>query len=101
MLTNYFIFGIIIGILFIVISFGTDVKEKSKPKIKINIPPFIQDSHVIVCNKHLHHWFLAFISLTVIYNLNNNSKIYYILEGFMMSLILHGLLYKDCFDFSV
>ena len=41
---------------FICIHFiGTDIKEKSKPRIKINIPPIVKDSHIILFNKHLHH----------------------------------------------
>ena len=101
MLTTYFILGVILGVLFVFISFGTDIKEKSKPRIKINIPPIIKDSHIILFNKHLHHWFIAFLSLCLLYYLNDNNKIYSILEGFMMTLIIHGLLYRDCFDFSV
>ena len=101
MLTYYFILGVIFGILFIVISFGTEIKEKSKPKIKINIPPFVKESRVVILNRHFHHWLIAFLSLCILYYLNDESKIYSIMEGFMMILIIHGLLYRDCFDFSV
>jgi len=101
MKTKFFIFGIIIGLIFVIVSFGFEIKTKSKPRIKINIPPFIQDSHIIVCNKHLHHWFISFILLSLVFYLNNNNSICYILEGFFTSLILHGLLYKDCFEFDV
>ena len=101
MKTNYFIFGIIIALIFVFVSFGFEIKTKSKPLIKINIPPFICDSHVIVCNKHLHHWFISFILLSIIFYVNNDNSFCYILEGFFISLIIHGLLYKDCFDFDV
>ena len=67
MLTTYFILGVILGVLFVFISFGTDIKEKSKPRIKINIPPIVKDSHILLFNKHLHHWFIAFLSLNVYY----------------------------------
>ena len=101
MKTKFFILGIIIGLIFVIVSFGFEIKTKSKPRIKINIAPFIQDSHIIVCNKHLHHWFISFILLSFVFYLNNNNNICYILEGFFTSLILHGLLYKDCFEFDV
>jgi hypothetical protein len=101
MKTNYFIFGNLVGIIFILIFFGVDIKPKSKPRIKINIPPFVRDSHIIVGNKHLHHWFISLILFSIVFYLNNNYKLFYILEGFFFSLILQGLLYQDRFDFDV
>jgi hypothetical protein len=101
MKTSYFICGIIIGIIFIVVFFGFEINPKSKPRIKINIPPFVQDSHIIVCNKHIHHWLVSSILLSVVFYLNNNNRVCYILEGFFAIIILHGLLYNDWFDFDV
>ena len=95
------IFGIIIGLIFIFINFGFEIKTKSKPRIKINIPYFIQDSRIIVYNKHIHHWLISLILFLIIVHINNNNSLCYILEGFFISLIVHGLLYKDAFDFDV
>ena len=101
MLVNYFIFGVILAFMFIIVCFGFNITAKSKPKIKINYHPFIVDSHILICNKHLHHWLISFILFTIVYFINRNSRILYIMEGFFMTLIIHGLLYKDCFDFEM
>ena len=43
--------GCILSMIWILHFFGTRLKPKTKPKIKINIPPLIQDSHIILFNK--------------------------------------------------
>ena len=56
--TYYFLLGLTLGLIFVLVCFGYEIKEKSTPKIKLNYRPFIIDSHIMICNKHLHHWFI-------------------------------------------
>ncbi len=65
---KYFILGCILSMIWILHFFGTRLKPKTKPKIKINIPPFIKDSHIILFNKHIHHW-VIFLGLFIIRSL--------------------------------
>ena len=46
MKSKYFLLGCILSMIWILHFFGTRLKPKTKPKIKINIPPLIQDSHM-------------------------------------------------------
>lgn len=103
MLSNiyYLIFGLILGIIFIYVCFGFEIKEKSKPKIKINCLSFIKDSHIVICDRHLHHWFISFVTFGIINLTFNNNSFINLANGFLIVLMYHGLLYKDCFDFSV
>ena len=82
------------------ISFGFKTEPKSKPKIQINVHPFIQDSRIVVFNNHIHHWLISFIILSVIHYRKKGTCISYTLEGFFSILMAHGLFYKDSFDFD-
>ena len=94
--------GIIIGVIFIVIFFGTKIEAKSIPNIKINIGNIVKDSHIYIFNKHLHHWFINTIILILIIILEfyYENKILTIVKGYNIILIIHGLLYTDRFDFT-
>ena len=104
---KYFLLGSILSIIWILCFFGTEIKEKSKPKISINIKPFIKDSSLILFNKHIHHWLvflIVFIIIIIIKKSNKINKYDYILNilmGYSFVQILHGLRYKDRFDFSI
>lgn len=98
--TYYFLLGLTLGLIFVLVCFGYEIKEKSTPKIKLNYRPFIIDSHIMICNKHLHHWFIAAISLIFLQAFFPKNNVYYLLVGYLIILVMHGLLYKDCFDFS-
>lgn len=100
---EYFILGVFFSILYIWSFFGNDIKCNSEPKIKINIPPFIINSHLYILNTHIHHWFLNTIILcfVIIIQMFYDFKILYLIRGFNIIQILHGLLYQDCFDFSL
>jgi hypothetical protein len=98
-----FLLGIILGIIFIIICFGFQIKEKSTPNIHINIGSFIKKSHIILFNKHMHHWIIgstAFIIFSILKKYYNYS-IFTILQGYCIVIIFHGLLYEDCFDLSI
>jgi hypothetical protein len=106
---KYFLLGSILSIIWILCFFGTEIKEKSKPKININIHPFIKNSSLILFNKHIHHWLVFLILFTIIIIIKKMKKnIIYKLDnilnvvlGYSFIQILHGLRYKDRFDFSI
>ena len=95
--------GLVIGIIFILYFFGLKIQTKSTPKIKINIGNFVRDSHIYLFGKHMHHWFVNLIVLIIVLILDRYypCKYFKIIMGFNLVLIFHGLLYSDCFDFSV
>ena len=94
--------GIIIGIIFILTFFGSEINVNSNPKIKINLGSIIKDSHVYLFNKHIHHWFINLLILILIMVVEKyyNHPILTTIKGFNMVLIVHGLMYSDRFDFS-
>lgn len=96
-----FSLGIFIGLFFISIFFGYKIEEKIKPKININLGPFVKDSCIIIFNKHIHHWLISLLILFVLYIQKSRNSLYYILNGYFIVLICHGLLYDDRFDFSL
>ncbi len=100
---KYFLLGCILSMIWILHFFGTRLKPKTKPKIKINIPPLIQDSHIILFNKHIHHWmvFLVVFIISSILLYFYNHKLLNIIQGYSLIQIIHGLSYNDRFDFSV
>ena len=61
-----FSLGIFIGLFFISIFFGYKIEEKIKPKININLGPFVKDSCIIIFNKHIHHWLISLLILFVL-----------------------------------
>ena len=83
-----FLYGMLIGFIFILTFFGTKIECNSYLHYHINI-----------FNIHWHHWVLSIIIL-IIFELFNNSYTEYI-RGMCIILIIHGLYYDDCFDFTV
>ena len=83
-----FIYGIILGISFILYFFGTNIECNSHPEYHINI-----------FNIHWHHWMIGIIILLIFELLKNDYTEF--IRGFCIILIIHGLYYEDCFDFSV
>jgi hypothetical protein len=97
-----YILGLIMGIIVLYIFFGTEIKCGATPKILINIPPIIINSRIYIGNFHLHHWLIGVLLLLIclsLHILKFRYDIIYLLYGFTNILILHGLLYQDCFDF--
>ena len=98
----YFLFGILISILYLYICFGCEIECNNEPKIKINIEPIIINSKLYIYGKHIHHWFVGLTSLCIllVLHLYIDYPLMYFLQSFSIVLILHGLLYQDCFDFD-
>jgi hypothetical protein len=98
----HFLFGIIASIGWLYIFFGSDIKCDTDPKIKININPIIINSKLYIYGKHIHHWFVGLILLCIllVLYLYIDYDFMYFLQSFSIILILHGLLYQDCFDFD-
>lgn len=99
----FFLYGIIVSIICLYIFFGSDIKCNSEPNIKIDIPPFIIKSKIVIFNKHVHHWIIGIIFIVIlsIMHLYFDYSIMYFFQSFSIVLVLHGLLYQDCFDFDV
>ena len=97
----YLFIGLIIGIIFILVFFGTNIEAKSTPNICINIGNIVRNSHIYLFNYHIHHWFLNFIMLIIVQLIQNYRHIRYLdlIKGFNIVFIFHGLLYSDCFNF--
>ena len=66
---NYFelVMGYFIGILFILIFFGTSIVPKSHPNIQINIGDIVRNSHIYIFNKHIHHWLIGICVLLLVF----------------------------------
>jgi hypothetical protein len=87
-----FIIGIIIGLLHIYIYFGFKIIVKSNLNYHINF---------II---HWHHWLIAFCFLVIITRIKKIKKFKkykYYLSGYLIIIIIHGLLYEDRFDFKI
>jgi hypothetical protein len=101
---NYFelVMGYFIGILFILIFFGTSIVPKSHPNIQINIGDIVRNSHIYIFNKHIHHWLIGICVLLLVFCIEQyySSKYFSIIKGFTSVIIVHGLLYGDRFDLS-
>lgn len=102
---RYIIWGVILGIIFILITFGLEFKVKKKPKIRMNIPKIsieMKDSVVIINDYHIHHWLIFTILLLFIeLEIGIEKKIKDMIKGFSVTMILHGLMYADRFDFKL
>lgn len=83
-----FLYGIILGISYILYFFGTNIENNSH-----------QEYHINIFNMHWHHWMICIIILLIFELLNNDYTEF--IRGFCIILIIHGLYYEDCFDFSV
>ena len=99
----HFVSGFIFSLLYLYICFGSEIKCHTNPKIKINIPPFVVNSKIIINNFHIHHWLIGLmilICICILYFFIDYNFMYF-LQGFSIVLILHGLLYQDCFEFDI
>tara|TARA_B000000477_G_scaffold45663_1_gene38773 strand:+ start:5851 stop:6150 length:300 start_codon:yes stop_codon:yes gene_type:complete len=89
------IVGIIIGLLHIYLFFGFKIISKSNINYHINF---------II---HWHHWLICLIVLcflliiTKIEKFKKLKKYKYYLSGYLITMIIHGLLYEDRFDFKI
>jgi len=87
--------GILIGLLHVYTFFGFKIVSKSNIGYHINF---------II---HWHHWLIAFILLVLIFKLstyekfNEYEKYKDYLVGYLIVLMIHGLLYDDRFDFKI
>tara|TARA_B110000483_G_scaffold237425_1_gene312166 strand:+ start:58 stop:363 length:306 start_codon:yes stop_codon:yes gene_type:complete len=93
-LERYFI-GIFIGLLHIYLFFGFKIIAKSNTNYHIN--------YII----HWHHWLICLIILIFLIIITKNQKFKklkkykYYLFGYLIIMIIHGLLYNDRFDFKI
>tara|TARA_Y100000389_G_scaffold8449_1_gene8027 strand:- start:561 stop:872 length:312 start_codon:yes stop_codon:yes gene_type:complete len=92
------IVGIIIGLLHIYLFFGFKIISKSNINYHINF---------II---HWHHWLIClivFCFLLIITKIKKYKKLKklkkykYYLSGYLITMIIHGLLYEDRFDFKI
>lgn len=89
-----FIIGIFIALLHIYIFFGFKIISKSNINYHINF---------II---HWHHWLicliiLCFLIIIVKIKKKKFKKYKYYLSGYLIAMIIHGLLYDDRFDFKI
>lgn len=100
-MSKLFIIGIIIAILYSNIILPRKVDEN--PKININFYPILYKGMIIInyyknnCI-HIHHWILYLFIFLILLNKNNNK--YLLLKGFVFTMFLQGLLYKDFYILS-
>jgi len=83
------IYGIIFGIIYIYCFFGFKIIEKSNINYHLNF---------LI---HWHHWFISLILIIIIYLYFEINKYTHIIYGFLYTLLIHGLIYKDRFDFKI
>lgn len=100
---RYIILGAICGIIFVLLVFGNDFIAKKEPKIKIDIPLIgMKASRIIIGDKHIHHWLIfTVILLLSLIDMGVDKRMVEVLRGFCVTMIIHGLVYADRFDFEV
>tara|TARA_Y100000741_G_C18226181_1_gene547920 strand:+ start:671 stop:976 length:306 start_codon:yes stop_codon:yes gene_type:complete len=100
---RYIILGAIVGIIFVLLVFGNEFIAKKEPKIKIDIPLIgMKESRIIIGNKHIHHWLIfTVILLLSLIDMGVDKRMVEVLRGFCVTMIVHGLIYADRFDFEV
>ena len=97
---EYLLYGILIGLLYIISIFGTHMKSGNCHNLNFTIPClFIKEGSIIINDYHIHHWLIFLILLFITLLLKNNNIILFI-QGFSIVLIIHGLHYDDCFCFN-
>lgn len=100
---RYIILGKIIGILFVLMVFGSEFVARKVPKINIDIPLIgMKESRIIIGDKHIHHWliFIVILLLSMI-DMGVDKRIIEVIRGFSITMVGHGLMYADRFDFEV
>tara|TARA_B100000902_G_scaffold154186_1_gene150699 strand:- start:188 stop:493 length:306 start_codon:yes stop_codon:yes gene_type:complete len=100
---RYIILGAIVGIIFVLLVFGNEFIAKKEPKIKIDIPLIgMKESRIIIGDKHIHHWLIfTVILLLSLIDMGVDKRMVEVLRGFCVTMIVHGLIYADRFDFEV
>ena len=97
---EYSLYGILFGLVYILLIFGPIIKAGKPHNLNIDLPLLcIKSGMLIINNYHIHHWFLFILILLFTYFYKENEIIYF-LRGFCLTWIIHGLLYEDCFDFE-
>ena len=87
--------GILLALLHIYIFFGFKIIPKTNINYHINF---------II---HWHHWLISFILLiiliiiTKIKDLKKLKRYKYYIVGYLITMIIHGLLYNDRFNFKI
>ena len=102
---RYIIWGVILGLIFILLTFELNFDVKKKPKIRINIPKItieMKDSVVMVNNYHIHHWLIfSWILLMIDVGIESQDVLKDVIKGFSVIMVIHGLMYVDRFDFNI
>ena len=88
---NIMFYGLMIGMMYGLFGFR---KVKEPPIINITWGPFV-NGHLIVCNRHIHHWMVYSITgiLSCIFH-------YWNICGFSLVMTIQGLSYSDRLDFT-
>lgn len=82
-----FINGVVIGLIYIYIFFDIELDTEKTCY------------HINIFNIHWHHWLLGVMTLLISELFKNNYTEY--IRGYLLVIIIHGLLYEDCFDFNI
>ncbi len=97
---EFALYGIFIGLIYILLIFGPQIKSGGKHNLNIDIPIlFIKEGSVIINNYHIHHW-LIFSIIFFITLFFKEHYILYFVRGFAFVWTIHGLLYDDRFLFE-
>jgi hypothetical protein len=102
-INNYFLISFLITLMIHMLNFETH-QSNNKPRFFnstcsmgiCNIQ--FHNGSLQICNHHIHHWFMGLIGLILTFFLNT-SIIKNILQGFLISTIIDGLLFSDRFIF--
>lgn len=90
MLINFAI-GCIIGIIYCYLMYGDC---GSKPLVQFNSTALgFKNGHQYIGRIRMHHWMWGIIMFMVAFFLTR-----WIIVGFAIILIIHGLSYRDCFE---
>ena len=96
-LNNYNILGVLLAIIFININFGN--KAGTPPTLAFNWHPYIRQGSLYINNYHIHHWMFSafFLSFLIPLQRSSKNKLLLIANGFLLTIMIQGLLYKDRF----
>ena len=96
-MNKYNIYGFIICLLYINFVFKNKAGEPPK-RFNISFGNIIKNGSIYLFNKHIHHWLISLIILCFTFK-KNDQIIFGIINGFLFLFLIHGLSYKDCFEF--
>ena len=94
---EYYIIGVLLGIIFIQCLFCNS--SGTPPKVSFEWNDYFINGSLYIGSRHIHHWLifscLYLFLLIPLYLLFPKSSIILISSGFSIVMIIHGLLYDD------